>query len=514
MDQLDDRHKSYWIASCEGQRFPALAGDARYDVAVIGGGITGLTAAWLLKRAGRRVVVIEALRVGGGNSGLTTAHLATALDTRYHKLVSDFGAGGARLAAESQRAAIERIDGLSRELGIDCGFRRVPGYLYAETAAGRGQIEQELEAVIPLGMGASLTKDVPLPFPVELALRFEDQAQFHPREYLLPLAARIDGDGCQVHEHTRVLEVNDGKPCSVVTEHGTITADDVIVAAHVPFLNRLLLHTKLAAYRSYVLGVRLELPPPPAGLYWDTAEPYHHLRTQPFEGGQLLIVGGEDHKTGQEEDTRAPFQRLKAYVQARFGPHALRHLWSGQIIETVDGLPYVGLNSRSSNVYVATGFAGNGMTHGTMAGMLLSDLILENPNPWASLYDARRVKPIAGIKDFVAENIDFPLHLVGDRLKVSEPRALDAIKPCEGKLVEIGGRKLAASRDATGALTVLSAVCPHLGCLVNWNRAESTWDCPCHGSRFSSSGEVLDGPAAKPLEPVVIEVAEAGRRSA
>lgn len=513
MDQLNQRHKSFWIDGREGRPFPSLIGDETYDVAVIGGGIAGLTAAYELKRAGRRVVVLEARRIAGGNSGLTTAHLTTALDTRYHQLEASFGADGARLVAESQRAAIERIHQISEELGIHCGLQRVPGFFYAEAAAGRLAVEEEFEAAIRLGLSASLTTEVPLPFPVELALRFDDQAQFHPREYLLPLAAQVDGRGSKVYENTRVLKVTDGKPCSLNSEYGTVTADQVIVAAHVLISNRLLLHTKLAAYRTYVVGVHLD-GAPPTGLFWDTAEPYHYLRTHPFEGGHLLIVGGEDHKTGLDLDTQAPFQRLHAYVDSRFGPRSARYLWSGQIIETVDGLPYVGVNSLSSNVYVATGFAGNGMTHGTMSGLLLSDLIVGNKNPWASLYDATRVKPIAGVKEFVAENIDFPVHLVGDLFKAPDVEALAQINPGEGKLVEIGGKKVAASRDAGGTLTVLSAVCPHLGCLVNWNQAECTWDCPCHGSRFDHDGEVLDGPAAKGLEVLNLAELEGAHRPA
>ncbi len=499
---MDERTRSVWIDSYPGRPFPALLGDLSVDVAIVGGGITGITAALLLERAGLSVAVIEALEVGRANTGLTTAHLTAVLDSRWHTLIDKFGRDGARLAADAQRAAIDRIEALIREHELDCGFARVPGWLYSESSKDRAELERELEAATELGFECSFIDDVPLPFEVDCGLRFENQARFHPREYLMPLASLIPGRGSFVFENTRVLEIDDGEPCRVTTEGGVVTAKEVIVAAHVPVSNRIFLHTKLAAYRSYVLGAYTK-EPIPDGLYWDTDDPYHYLRVHPFEDRPLLIAGGADHKVGQEGDARRAFAELTDYLRDRFGQVEIAHRWSGQIIETLDGLPYVGRNSLSDHVYVATGYSGNGMTNGTIAAMLISDLILDRQNPWAELFDATRIKPIASVRRFLAENVDFPAHLVGDRLKRPDARSFMEVPHGEGRIVDHGGRKLAVYRDQRGDLSVMSAVCTHLGCIVHWNTVEKSWDCPCHGSRFECTGEVLAGPAVTPLQPMI-----------
>ena len=489
---------SLWIETQPAEPYPALAGDITADVAVIGGGITGVTAALLLARAGLSVVLVEARRVGEVDTGHTTAHVTELLDTRYHTLISDFGEEGATMAAASQRAAIERIAAFIREEHLECDFLRVPGFLYAETAEQEHEIEREAKAAVRVGLDARIVRDTALPFPVRSALRIEDQAQFHPLRYLRPLAAALAREsGARVFEHTRALDFEDGSPCRVVTEKGVITARDVLVTTYSPVANKVFLHTKIAAYRTYALAMRGQLA---EGLYWDTADPYHYTRTQPYEGGQLLIVGGEDHKTGTERDTDAPFARLEAYARARFGDGPILHRWSGQILEPIDGLPFIGKNSASKHTYVATGYAGNGMTSGTFAGMLLADLVRDASNPYAWLYDATRMKPIAGAATFLQENIDYPKHLIGDRLKSAEAHGFLEIAPGEGKILTVNGHKLAVYRGESGGLTALSPVCTHLGCHVTWNTAERSWDCPCHGSRFDTQGQVINGPSTKPLE--------------
>lgn len=495
--KLPAASRSLWIADTRYPRFPTLRGDLAVDVAVVGAGITGLTAAFLLKAAGKSVAVVEAQRVAEGVTGHTTAHLTEVIDATFDTLISHFGEDGARTAVEAARASLERIAAFVREGGIECGFRRVPGFYYTEHADRVPDVRKEHEAALRLGLPATFTEDVPLPFTVAAGIRLDGQARFHVRQYLLPLLTAIPGAGSHVFEGTRVTDVHDGEPCRVETETGVITAGDVVVATHVP-LNKFFIQTKLAHYRSYVLACRVS-GLVPDGLFWDDDDPYHYIRPQEAEDGTLLIVGGEDHKTGQEDDTEARFLSLLEYARARFDVRSVAYRWSAQVVEPVDGLPFIGRNSLSSHVYVGTGYSGTGMTFGTLAAMITSDLILGRENPWARLFDATRVKPIASAREFLSENVDFPAHLVADRLKKAEGDSFAEVGRGEGKLVEVRGRKVAAYRDGSGVVHALDPVCTHLGCLVQFNGAEKSWDCPCHGSRFDTRGDVITGPAVKPL---------------
>jgi Rieske Fe-S protein len=338
---------------------------------------------------------------------------------------------------------------------------------------------------------------VPLPYPVKGALRVEDQAQFHPREYLLALADRITGDGSFLFENTKVTEIEDGTPCRVVTERGVVTAAAVVEATTTP-LNRVFMHTKLYPYRSYAVAAPLATPLEP-GLYYDSQDPYHYLRTQQVGGTTYLIVGGEDHKVGSEEDTEAHYAALEEFTQRRFSVTRLTHRWSGQVIEPADGLAYIGHNSASRHVYVATGFSGTGMTWGTLSGMILCDLLQGRQNPFAALYDATRVKPKAGARDFIQENAEVAFRFVADRLSRPDGHRLAEVAPGEAKVLEVGGHKVAVYREPDGTPHAVSPVCTHLGCHVHWNNAERSWDCPCHGARYSPTGRVLNGPAVKDL---------------
>jgi glycine/D-amino acid oxidase-like deaminating enzyme/nitrite reductase/ring-hydroxylating ferredoxin subunit len=470
------------------------------DVAIVGAGITGVTAALLLARAGRSVAVLEARRIGEGVTGRTTAHLTEALDTRYTSLISSFGEEGARLAARSARSALHRIALFVDEESIQCEFEQLPGYLFTEDPEQVGELEEEADAARRAGLLVTLVRESALPFPIAGALRFEDQAQFHPRRYLFSLGKAFVALGGRIFEHTAAHEIVEGEPCRIVTDRGTVTASDVIVAANVP-LNKLLLQTKLGHYQSYVLALETGGAPPPAGLFWDTHDPYHYLRVQSLDGHELLLVGGEDHKTGQEQDTEAPYRRLLEYSRSRFEVRAVRYRWSDQVIETVDGLPYIGANPLSSRVYAATGYSGTGMTFGTLAAVMLSDAVLGIENPWKELYDATRVKPLVSVQDYVAENVDFPKHFLMDRLRSPEGESLTRVGVNEGKILDLEGERVAVFRDERGELHCVSPVCTHLKCIVSFNVAEKTWDCPCHGSRFDVDGAVLNGPATMPLGP-------------
>jgi len=509
---FSEPHPPLWLSPSDATRYPPLSGPLDTDVVVVGGGITGLTTAYLLQRQGVQVVLMELHRLAEGETGHTTAHLTELVDRRYHLLEHAHGRRGARQVAESSRAAIELMARLCEELHLHCTFMRVPAFLYTERDAHLHLLEKEMEALQRVGLSATLTRQVPLPFPVKLAIRVEHQAQLHPRAYLLPLAERFSSDGGRIFEQTRVLNVEDGRPCRVTTQHGTVNAAAVVVAANVPIHNKFLLLTRIAAYRTSVVAGPSAWPVPP-GLYWDTETPYHYTRTQRTSSGNMLIVGGEDHKVGKPPDKDGAYPCLEAYARDRFGLSATFR-WSGQVVESVDGLPFIGLNPGSRHVYVATGYSGTGMTWGTVAGMLLSDEIQGLHNPWASLYGASRIKPLAQAKSYLAENLDFPTHLIRDRFQRGEVTSLSEVKRGEGRLMQVRGKMLAVYRDEAGEVSVVSAVCRHLGCHVGWNSAERTWDCPCHGARYDAVGRVLNGPAVEDLEPPRTETRPGDTQSA
>ena len=479
--------------------FPALARDLEVDVAIVGAGITGLTAAVLLGRAGHRVAVLERDRIGSGETGHTTSHLTEAVDGRYHRIVRDFGVDGARLVGQSQRDAIDQIVSLAASMP-DAGFARTPGYLYTEQESGLQFLADELDAARRAGCAVEWIDDVPLPFETKGAVRWDTQAELHAMQYLAGLAKEATSRGVEIFERTLVTDTHEGEPCRVEATAHAVRARAVLVAANVPVNNRVLLHTKIAAYRSYAIALEVE-PGFLRGLFWDTADPYHYTRLQDIGSRSYLIVGGEDHRTGEETETERHWTSLVDYTRARFPGGPVKYRWSGQIVEPVDGLPFIGPNSGSRHVYVATGYAGNGMTYGTLAGMMFADHVAGRKNPYAEVYDATRVKPLAAAYDYVTENAAFPVHLVKDRLTSSnaDVTSLDELPRGEGGIFAGDEGKVAAYRDEQGTLHTVSSVCTHLGCDVAWNRAEKTWDCPCHGSRFAPDGTVINGPAVRPL---------------
>jgi glycine/D-amino acid oxidase-like deaminating enzyme/nitrite reductase/ring-hydroxylating ferredoxin subunit len=502
---VTSRTESLWRATHRLGGFEALRGNLEADVAIVGGGITGLTAAMLLARAGRRVVLLERDGVGAGESGYTTSHLTEAIDARYQALIRDFGEDGAKLAAASSRDAIDWIEALIRETGIECGFTRVTGFLYTERKTDVEQLADELDAARRAGCAVEWVDRVPLPFRTPGGIRWRNQAQLHATAYLDGLLKEAVTQGVQVFENTPVVGVEEDEPCRVETEQGTVRAAQVFVAANVPINNRVLLHTKIAAYRSYTVAAEAA-PELLNGLFWDTDNPYHYSRCQRVDGRSYLIVGGEDHRTGGNTDTEACYERLLQFARTRFGMSEPQYRWSGQIIEPVDGLPFIGRNAASRDVYVATGYSGNGMTFGTLAGMIVSDLMQRRPNPYAELYDATRIKPIAAAYDYVAENVTFPAHLITDRLTSlnAHDGAVQSLRPGEGAVFDSDEGRIAVCRDRQSVLHACSAVCTHLGCDVAWNQAEQTWDCPCHGSRFSPEGKVINGPAVSDLRRVPV----------
>ncbi|MBE9179668.1 FAD-dependent oxidoreductase [Oculatella sp. LEGE 06141] len=478
------------------------------DVAIAGGGITGLTAALLLKRAGLSVAVVEALTIAGGVTAYTTAHISEVPDVGYKTLRSTFGESDARLAADARRAAIERIAQFVSEAQIDCQFERVTGYLYAESDDD-SMLESEAQAARGLGVDATFSTAVPLPFPVRAGVVFPNQAQFNAVSYLQALASLVDGDGSYVFERSRVLDVTGSSPYQITTEQGTVTARNVILATHTPIhdianmQDLYLLTTKLTPYRSYVVAAQLRSPVP-TGQFWDTMEPYHYTRNYTNAQQNWLIVGGEDHKTGEDVDALERYQRLEDYVRQRYEVESIDYRWSAQWYEPIDGLPFIGKSLAHDHLYVATGFSGNGISFGTIAGMLLSDQILGRENPWGKLYDPGRIKPLASAQQFVSQNLQVAAHFVGDRFQ-TDVETLDEIPRGEGRRIKLENEQLAVYRDDVGELHAVSAVCTHAGCIVNWNNAEKSWDCPCHGGRFSCTGNVLNGPPMNPLDAKTVD---------
>jgi glycine/D-amino acid oxidase-like deaminating enzyme/nitrite reductase/ring-hydroxylating ferredoxin subunit len=479
-------------------RFPRLEVDLRTEVAVIGGGITGLTTALLLAEAGKQVTLLEARQLASGVSGRTTAHLTEALDTRYHVLESKFSREGAALARVSTREAIEKIALWAGASNVDCGFERLNGYLFAQDESQLGELDAELLAAERAGAVVSRENELPLPLPARGAVVFANQAQFRPIDYLRGLAERLAQTNARVYENVLVSHVGNQGQFKLETDGGrTVTADAVVVATHAPF-QTMKLEVQLAQYRSYVVSGPLARPL--GGLFWDMADPYHYLRSTTIEGKDYLIVGGADHRTGTlpEGGPDAPFRELQA-LATRLGS-TVAERWSAQVAEPADGLPFIGKPDAKMELYLAQGFSGNGMTFGTLAAMMISDALLGRPSRYADLYRADRFKALAAAGAVLSENAETAAHLVAGHVKPVSERPLGELAPGQACILKADGKKLAVYRDEQGTVHAVSAICTHQGCQVAFNPIEHSWDCPCHGSRFDIDGRVLDGPAQKPLQ--------------
>ncbi|MDB6114833.1 MAG: puuB 1 [Lacunisphaera sp.] len=492
---------SHWLKTAALPVFPRLDRSVTVDVAVVGAGLTGITAAYLLKKAGLTVALVERGRCAQVDTGHTTAHLTAVTDLRLHDLQRRFSANAARLVWQAGMVAIDRISALARAEEIECGFRRCPGYLHAAVPGENiNELKCEAEAAATLGIGAQFQPEVPL-FGVP-GVMFPDQAMFHPLLYLAGLVRKISGEGSHVFEQTDAHELTESGD-GLKTKSGKIHFKHLVLATHNPLtgntglVSALLFQTKLSLYTSYALSGRLPADTLPAGCYWDTADPYHYLRVEKSGGHDLLVYGGGDHKTGQETDTVAVYARLEEKLR-QFAPAAeVDARWSGQVIETNDGLPFIG--ETAERQFAATGFSGNGMTFGTLGAMMAVDHVLGRANPWQKLFNPHRKKFRGGTWTYLKENKDYPALMVRDWLKPPEAGSLREVGPGEGKVVSFRGHKVAAYRDHRGRVSLCSAVCTHLQCIVGWNPAEKTWDCPAHGSRFQTDGRVISGPAEEPL---------------
>lgn len=497
---------SYWSAAGVAPTHPALARDLTVDVVVVGGGMTGVTTAYLLKASGLTVALVERGRCGSGETSHTTAHLAAVTDRPFTELVRTFGQDHAQAVWDAGFAALSEIDTIIRREQIDCEFRWVPGYLHTSLDGGPSdepaRLKEEAAALSSAGFDATYLESIPgLSRP---GVQFDGQAKFHPLKYLRALLKRIPGNGCHVFEQSPVDNVSDD-PLSIVVGAHTISARFVVIATHIPLMGKAnlvsatLLQTDLYPYSTYALAAQIAKGQLPEAMFWDMADPYYYLRVDSHPTHDWVIFGGADHKTGQSEDTREHFTRVEDKLLELLPDAKVAYRWSGQVIETRDGLPYIG--ETSPHQFAVTGFSGNGITFGTVGALMARDAATGRSNPWRELFDVGRTRVTKGLWDYLAENKDYPYYMIRDRFAGSEGKSLRALKRREGKILDIKGDRVAAYRAEDGNATLLSPRCTHMGCVVAWNQAEASWDCPCHGSRFTATGEVIGGPAETPLAP-------------
>jgi len=496
------KSESVWAATAKMPRERKLAENVEADVCIVGAGIAGLTTAYTLMQAGKSVVVLEDGALASGMTQVTTAHLSDAIDDRFIEIERWHGERGAFLAAESHTSAINRIESIANELHADCDFARLDGYLFLAPGDEKELLDRELAAARRAGLMAEMVQQAPLSYNTGPAIRFPKQARFHPLKYLAAMADAITQKDGRIYTNSHADHIEGGDNAKVDVGSHTVRADAVVVATNTPINDMVAIHTKQAPYMTYVIGARIPKGSVTDALYWDTLHAYHYVRLQALDDDHdLLIVGGEDHKSGQADDTTQRHARLESWARARFPMiEDVEFTWGGQCMETIDGLAYIGRNPLDKeNVFIVTGDSGMGMTHGTIAGILLSDLILDRPNPWAQLYDPSR-KTMRAAGQFVKENINVAGQYL-DWLTPGEVESIREIEPGCGAILRRGLSKVAVYRDDKGNHHELSAVCPHLGCIVHWNAAETSWDCPCHGSRFDKLGRVTNGPANVDLAP-------------
>lgn len=491
----DGEQKSIWQDTVEDYKpVNNWNKDEIYDLLVVGGGITGLTTALLLQSEGEKCILAEAHNIGFGTTGGTTAHLNTIPDTSYDQLEKNFSEDATKLVAASMREAIDLIEGLIIKYNIDCRFAYKTAYLFAENDKEAEQLTNLQKATERAGVVCSNGASIPLPLTSVKAIRVEMQAQLHATKYLDGLAHAYEQEGGVVLQQCAVKEFKHEGHYHVETSQGVIHARRIMFATHIPpGIN--ILHFRCAPYRSYAAAVTLKSGDYPDALVYDMKDPYHYFRTQRVDGKDYLIAGGFDHKTGDNHNTEHVFRRLEAYLRKHFDIGEVVYKWSSQYFESTDGLPYIGVLPGYDDIYVGTGYSGNGMIFGTLAGKMICERLTGHESRYEKLYDPNRVKPVAGFAKFVKENADVVRKFIGMRLSYEKVNELAALAPGDATVAEWDGRKLALYKDEDGKLHVLDPVCPHAGCLVAWNNAEKSWDCPCHGSRFAVDGTLLTGPA-------------------
>jgi glycine/D-amino acid oxidase-like deaminating enzyme/nitrite reductase/ring-hydroxylating ferredoxin subunit len=487
--------QSVWQGHSQATDFPPLDHEISADVAIVGGGITGITSALALSRAGKRVALVEAHEIGSSATGGSTGNLYATVDEHLYRIKEKWNADTVKTVVQSRQAAIETIAKCVDEYGIDCQFFPRAWHLYA-TAGGeqQGIVEKEYEAAREAGLEASLVDELPLPLKVTKAVRIEHQAQINPLAYVRGIARGIAGS---LFEHSPATSI-DANHGIVHTEHGQIKADAIVLATHTP-KGIYTVQTAMPPGREYGLAAHLNGENYPEGIFWSAGQPKHSIRSYTANGERYLLVIGSKHPTGKESHTVQCYEKLEDFAREHFDIASIPFRWSAQNYQSGDLLPYIGQSPSASNVYIATGYATDGLVYGTLAASMIADEITGQANRWRDIYKPSRFTPGKSAKRFVEQSVDVAAELGKKILGTDAESRFSTVQPGEGKLIDSGGRKFAVYRDAQGDMTVVSATCTHMGCDVHWNDAEKTWDCPCHGSRFRCDGEVIEGPALSPL---------------
>ncbi|WP_017725884.1 FAD-dependent oxidoreductase [Halalkalibacterium ligniniphilum] len=503
--RMPRRPEPYWRESTTLPTFKPLKENMNVDVTVVGGGITGITTAYLLQKAGKQVALLEADVLLNGTTGHTTAKITAQHDLIYNELLSHFGYEKTKLYYEATSDAIHFIRKTVEDLQIDCDLTTENAYIYTNTNRYISKFEQELKAYEKLGIEGELVDSIPLKLPIRAAIMMKEQAQFHPLAYLKQLVQNFIDAGGRVFEQTVAVDLLEEQQRNVITREGyRITCDHVVESSHFPFFDRGFYFSKMYADRSYILGVKTN-DDYPGGMYLSAEDPKRSVRHSTYKGERLLIIGGEKHKTGQGMDTMLHYEALERFSYDHFTVTGIPYRWSAQDLTTLDKLPYIGQASKNQpNVFVATGFRKWGMTNGTVAAHLMADLILERQNPYKELFKPNRFTADPSIKSFLSYNIDVAKHLLDGKLDSTE-KGPEELERDEGDIVRVNGKRAGGYRDKDGTIHLVNTTCTHLGCEVEWNRGDRTWDCPCHGSRFSYEGNVVEGPAKKPLEKLNTE---------
>lgn len=502
-DELTGKHESIWMDTSSPTDYGSLESNRRVDVAIVGGGIAGVTTAAKLEDEGLEVALLERDRVLNGVTGRTTAKVTALHGLIYDHLIDYFGVDRARQYAAANQAAIDDIEATVENRSIDCEFQRAPAYTYVNPGDDRSDVRQEVEAARRLDLPVSYVEETELPYEISGAVRFANQAYFHPRKYLLELVESVSAGNGHVFEHTTVESVDDGNPCRVSTDGGMVVADDVVVATHFPVKDDALYFARLSPKRSYVIAARLA-GETPEGMYYYPRDPYFSVRPHAGEES-LVLLGGQNHRTGEGGSTEKRYRELERQARDRFDLESIEYRWATQDYVSVDRVPFVGKAApQVSNVYVATGFGGWGMTNGVAAAMVLTDRILGRENPWQSVYRPTRLELRASKSDLVSHNTHAMKRLFEDHVSRKPSLDLPSLDPGDANVYEDHDDPVAVYRDDDGDLHAVSAVCSHMGCLVKWNDGEHSWDCPCHGSRFDLDGTVLDTPAVDGLDEVTL----------
>lgn len=493
--------QSFWIASTKTTNYPTLDKDINVDLAIVGGGMVGISTAYQLRNEGMKIAVLEGGHILQNTTGHTTAKITSQHSIIYSKLKKQFGDELAKQYASANEYAIKEIKKIADENNINCDYSAQSSYIYTLEDSYIKQIEDEVEAAKSLGIEASYVEEIPFSFPIKAGVRFDNQAQFHPRKFLLPLAEVIHNHGVEIYEQSRVVEMdeNDDDKYILTTTNGhTVTAEKVIIASHYPFYNKQgMYYARIYQMRAYIVAIKAK-EKYPGGMYINAETPTRSLRGYDGEEGQLIFVVGESHKAGQGEDTNQHYESLINFANDLFTIEDVPYRWSTQDCMTLDGVPYVGrFTSETSNLYIATGFAKWGMTNSIVSSILLKDLITKGSSQWKEVYNPSRKTVGPSAKEFVKQNVNVAGQLIDGKL--DNPQKDINVEPGEGKIVEIDGKRAGAFRDDEGKLHLVNTTCTHMGCEVNWNSAERSWDCPCHGSRFTVDGDVIEGPAVSPL---------------